>query len=363
MPSVNRRLLRYWLENVCQVMTLDTDNNPLSFPIVQEFSDSKALVHALQSMSVGFECFYAPNAECLEERGKAMRTIRQDIMSSTAVRVQSFLAVFLLGLSSQWVDFSLDSYGEEHLMAARQILDRLLQQNDLPVDHPFRPLVIGGFIWWDMACSFLVEPSKQMPLDTPEIYDAVISLRGKFCTLISHATELFYHLCCLGRYCRALLDTGNRDLDFEEHIEQQLLTWEHSAEGEPLRALNESYRLHGLLMLYRLCGRSMGVNSEEYIRNRSLNILHNISQIKTDSPLFMFIALPLLSAGAELSEQDQGLRTRVVEWFATLSSYNRLQTYKWTTVLLQDLWVRKDAGDNITWLQLMVEKGWSLMLG
>lgn len=365
MPAVNRRLLQFWLENVCQVMTLDPDNNPMSFPVVEQLADSKALVHALQSVSAGYELYYAPSsiAKSIEERGRALYTIRQEIRAPTAIRVQSFLAVWILGLSAQWIDYSVNAFGEEHLMAARSILDSLLRQKSFPADHPFRPFIVGAFIWWDMACSFLVEPSKQKPLDTPELSTAVAHLRGKFCTLMSHATELFYHLCCLGRYCRALLDSGVRDLDFEDLIEQELLTWEHSSQEESLRTLNESFRLHGLIMLYRLCKKDVGIDHEDYIRNLSQTILYNISQISTDSPLFKFFALPLLSAGAELSEQDQDQRTQVVKWFAVLYSHLRLPTLNWATALLYELWAKKDAGEQTTWLKLMVEKGWALMLG
>lgn len=364
-PAVNRRLLQFWLENVCQVMTLDPDNNPMSFPVVEHLADSKALVHALQSVSAGYELYYAQPSltTSMEERGKALYTMRQEIKAPTAIRVQSFLAVWILGLSSQWIDHSVGKFGEEHLMAARSILDSLLQQRDFPADHPFRPFIIGAFIWWDMACSFLVEPSKQRPLDTPGIHAAVALLRGKFCTLMSHATELFYHLCGLGRYCRALLDSGIRNPEFEDLMEQELLTWEHSSEEESLRNLNEIFRLHGLIMLYRLCKRDTGFDNEDYIRGRSQMVLHNISLISTDSPLFKFVTIPLLSAGAELSDQDQELRVQVVKWFAVLYSHVRLPNLHWATALLYDLWARKDGGEQITWLQLMVEKGWALMLG
>lgn len=364
-PAVNRRLLQFWLENVCHMMTLDPDNNPMSFPIVEQLVDSKALVHALQSVSAGHELFYSPLSitKSIEERGKALCSIRQEIQSSTAIRVQSFLAVWVVGISSQWIDYSFEAFGEEHLMAARCILDRLLQQKDFPVDHPLRPFIVGAFIWWDMACSLLVEPSKQRPLDTPELCAAVTSLRGKFCTLMSHATELFYHLCCLGRYCRALLETGVHDVEFEDLIEQELLLWEHSSEAQTLKNLNESFRLHGMVMLYRLCKRNAGIDSEDYIRSLSRNILHYISQISTDSPLFKFVHIPLLSAGAELSKKDEDLRIQVVKWFAVLYSLTRLPTSKRATELLYDLWARKDAGEQITWLQLMIQKGCILMLG
>ncbi|KPI43790.1 uncharacterized protein AB675_6336 [Cyphellophora attinorum] len=364
LPAVNRRLLQYWVENVSQIMTLNPENNPMSFPIVQQLDDSEALVHALQSVSAGHECFYDLSAlsTSLEERGKALCTIRKEIQSTTAIRLQSFLAVWMLGFSSQWINNDIHDFGQEHLMAARSILEGLLLQRDFGPDHPFRPLVIGAYLWWDMACSFLVHSSEQTAIDTAQVCAAVTSVRGKFCALVSHATELFYYLCCLGRYCRALVDTGSKNQAFEDYIEQELLMWDNRADGKTLHLLNEAFRLHGIIMLRRIC-QSVDNDNERYIRSCVIALLDNISKIGTKDPVFKFTTIPLVSAGAELTSQDQQLRTRVTEWNAVIYSYNRLLTNTRVTTLLLDLWSRKDAGQPTDWLRLMLENGWLLMLG
>lgn len=33
--------------------------------------------------------------------------------------------------------------------------------------------VLGAFIYWDMACSFLLDPQEQQPLNTPQIFNAI----------------------------------------------------------------------------------------------------------------------------------------------------------------------------------------------
>lgn len=366
MPALNRRLLQFWLENASHMMTLDPDNNPMSFPIVGQLLESESLVHALQCVSAAYELFYDPLIihESLVERSKALQTIRQELRLQTKSRPQTFLTVYMLGMSSAWIDYSPSTFGQEHLLAARSILDELLQQQDFVV-HPYRSFIIAAFIWWDMSCSLLVSPAEQKPLDTPEIYAAVTSLQGKFCAMVSHALELVYELGRLGRYCRRICDHPIRDLALEDAFESRLLAWEHSNQAEPLRTLNETLRLHGLVMLYRLCNRCISsvADTEDYIRECSLSMLQNISRIRTDSPVFKFVHIPLLNAAAELTAEDESLRKQAVGWFEILYSTNRSPTNMWTVQLLQSHWDLKDAGDQSSWLQLMLQKGWRLNVG
>ena len=366
MPALNRRLLQYWLENASHMMTLDPDNNPMSFPIVEQLLECRSLVHALQSVSAAYELFYDPLSihESVAERCKAFQAIGQELQVQTVVRPQMFLSVYMLGVSSPWIDYTPSSFGQEHLMAARSILDDLLRQQDF-VDHPYRSFIIAAFIWWDMSCSLLVSPDEQKPMDTPEISAAVTSLHGRFCAILDHAIELVYELGLVGRYCRRLYDCPVRDLALEDAFESRLLSWEHTNQTEPVKTYNETLRLHGLVMLYRLsnrCTKSAG-DTEEYIRECSLSILQNISAIKTDSPVFKFVHIPLLNAAAELTSEDESLRKQVLEWCAILYSTNRSPINIWTVQLLESLWQLKDAGGRSTWLQLMLQKSWRLNLG
>lgn len=365
-PALNRRLLQYWLENASHMMSLDPDNNPMSFPILGQLFESEPLLHALQSVSAAYELFYDPDSiqESLVERSKALQTIGHELQTQTTLRPQTFLTVYMLGVSSPWIDHSPNAFGQEHLLAARSILDDLLQQSDF-LDHPYRPFIIASFIWWDMSCSLLVSPADQKPLDTPPIYAAVKSLQGKFCAILSHAIELVFELSCLGRYCRRVCDSSERDLAVEDAFESRLLAWEHSCNAEPVRTLNETLRLHGLVMLYRLCNRrcSLVEDTEAYIRECSLSILQNISRISSDSPVFKFVHIPLLNAAAELTVEDASLRKQVMDWSAVLYSTNRSPINSWTIQLLQNHWELKDAGDPNSWLHLMLRRNWRLNLG
>lgn len=369
-PALNRRLLQYWLENASHTMTLDSNNNPMSFPIIEQLFQSEPLLHALQSVSAAYELFYNPSSihESLIERSKALQTMRQELQAQI-IRPQTFLAVYILGVSSPWIDYTPFSFGQEHLLAARNILDQLLRQQDF-VDHPHRPFIIGTFIWWDMSCSLLVSPAEQRPLDTPELSAAIASLHGKYCAMITHAIKLYYEIGRLGRYCRRLCeDQTEKDVSLEDEIELRLLTWEHSNEAEPFRILNETFRLHGFVLLYRLCKRGLkpgadaDIESENYIRQCSLSILQNISEIKRDSYVFKFVHIPLLSAAAELTAEDKPLRERVIDWCTVIYSTIRSPTINFAVELLENHWEAKDSGCCGTWLDLMIEKGWRLSLG
>jgi len=156
-----------------------------------------------------------------------------------------------------------------------------------------------------------------------------------------------------------------RDVALEDELELRLLSWEHSSQVEPVRTLNETFRLHGLVMLHRLCGRHSPhvSDTEAYIRECSLSILQQISQIRSDSPVFKFVHIPLLNAAAELTAEDQPLREQVLDWCAVLYSTNRSPTNTWAIELLQGHWEQKDAGGYDTWLHLMLQKSWRLNLG
>jgi len=104
-------------------------------------------------------------------------------------------------------------------------------------------------------------------------------------------------------------------------------------------------------------------DTEAYIRECSLSILQQISQIRSDSPVFKFVHIPLLNAAAELTAEDQPLREQVLDWCAVLYSTNRSPTNTWAIELLQGHWEQKDAGGYNTWLHLMLQKSWRLNLG
>jgi hypothetical protein len=148
-----------------------------------------------------------------------------------------------------------------------------------------------------------------------------------------------------------------------------------SAEENPFAyLLAEAFRNHGLLMLYRLCGRTVHIalevetGSEEDaskcpIRAMALRTLEMLFIIPINSPYINLHTLPLLSAGAELKGTDTELRERVVEQLQVIYSTNRIPPTLWVIELLQELWNLHDSGVEMTWLDLMLVKQWRLRIG
>lgn len=366
MPALKKRLMQHWLEKASHLWSLDHDNNPMSFPIMEQLLEAESLVHTLQSVSAAYEFFYDTRQmhEAREERGKALSAIGRELRLQPTVTPQMYLTVYMLGVSSPWIDNSPSEFGQVHLMAAKSIVDSLLQQPTF-INHPYRTFTVASFVWWDMSCSLLISPAEQTSLDAVELSNAVSSLQGKFCAITDHAIELVYQLGLLGRYCRCLYEGSIPDLVLEEAFESHLLSWKHTNGTEPIKSYNEILRLHGLIMLYRLCGRKTGstIHTEAYIRDCVLSILQKVSIIPTDSPVFKFIHIPLFNAAAELKADDVFWRNEVLSWCAVLYSTNRSPTNKWALQLLESHWQFQDAGSSQTWLQVMLDKGWRLNLG
>ena len=150
MPAFNRRLMQHWLEKASHLWTLDHDKNPMSFPIMEQLQECESLVHTLQSVSAAYEFFYDSRRmhDAIEERGKALSAIGQELQLQPVVTPQVYLTVYMLGVSSPWLDNSPTEFGQVHLMAARSIIDSLLRQATF-INHPYRTFIIASFVWWD----------------------------------------------------------------------------------------------------------------------------------------------------------------------------------------------------------------------
>lgn len=92
-------------------------------------------------------------------------------------------------------------------------------------------------------------------------------------------------------------------------------------------------------------------------------ILQNMLEIPSSSSYHNILALPLLSAGAELSAENDHLRNEVRKRFRALYSLNRIPNNLVAIELLEELWILRDNGSKISWLALMLQKNWKLVFG
>lgn len=101
--------------------------------------------------------------------------------------------------------------------------------------------VFGAFIYWDMACSFLLDPQEQQPLNTPQIFNAIQSLGATYHCIAGYAIEMFYLIGTLGRYCRAVIDGQDRDLVLEATLEEQMISWTPRLDSPMLYSMADAF--------------------------------------------------------------------------------------------------------------------------
>ncbi|KAK6815256.1 hypothetical protein RU639_008604 [Aspergillus parasiticus] len=371
--NVDARLMRYWLEATSQMLSVDSSNNPFSFPILKYVAGSPSLVHFLQSASAAQEAyFYQPEMSVsLAKRGQALSALRQELQTHSSSLSHCFLTLLMLGMSSSWMAMGPTDYGREHLLAAPAVADMILKEKDSnneELDH----LTMGIYIYWDMACSFCLEPVDHPTERNGSLETYVKQARHKFHPITTHSIDLYHLLGQVGRYCRVIVDGGPRDLIFEVSSETSLIEYESIETDTMAKSLTEAFRKHGLLLLYRFCGKpgafqpsgTILAETEHYTHQLALDIIELILSIKSCSPYVNIQAVPLLNAGAEMTSLDSFQRNQIRQRLKEVYSTNRLVSTLWVLELLEELWVVHDTGmTHITWLQLMLSKNWRLRVG
>ncbi|CAH0051501.1 unnamed protein product [Clonostachys solani] len=378
----NGRLLQFWMEIASHILTMSPDHNPLSFPLIPLLAESPSLLHAVQSVSAGYEVFFQQSSLdlCLTERGLALEFVRKELQEHTAgspISPASVLSVFVLGISASWVETTPTTYGQEHLVAGRIMLDKLLRDEKTRSD-PITTFLLGWYLHWDMACSLVASLDGLLPLDPPEMGLTVREMQSSFHPMTGFSTELFYILSRLGRYCRQVCKhPQQRDEILETAFHQQLISWQPKCEAQDHVDLNDAFKYHGLITLGRVCGQASQasldwtnapgptaeVEGEAKLREYTLKCLDATSAVPLESLCTNYLAIPLLTAGSELTSGDLASREKVIVLFRALYSRNRLQVNIWAIELLDELWALRDLGINLSWMELQTQKQWVLQFG
>lgn len=74
-------------------------------------------------------------------------------------------------------------------------------------------------------------------------------------------------------------------------------------------------------------------------------------------------SLPLLTAGAELTADDVEGRENVIKRFTAIYSMNRMPVHLQTIEPLRVIWEAHDRGSKMSWIEVMLQKRWRLMMG
>lgn len=374
MTTRDEILLKHWFEIVSRMMvTSPHEENPLSYPIAQYLS-CQSLVHVIMSISAAHQHFFnfQQLGDCLEERSKALQALRRELSLGQPLH-SSFLIVYMLGISSSYIDRNVVDFGKEHLFAAQTIIELIITDGSLRND-PMTHFIMGTFIYWDMSCAFLVDTLEQRPINIPSIYSYIIqTMPTRSHPVTGYSTEIFYLLSSLGRYLRGIAEGFDHDPELELTFEQELLNWEASNRDMQWKLTADAYRRHGLIMLYRLCGwctmypasliPNRAQDTDALLRAHSLEILANLAEIPLDSLLLNIQSIPLLTAGGELTKEDKPLREQVRSRFNAIYSSSRIPGHMSAQHLLVDVWERKDKGNDVTWLDVMLQYQWRLRVG
>lgn len=374
--NVNKKALRWWLDRTSHIFVFEPDDNPLSFPIFSHLLASQALVHALQSLSVAHQEFFdqASIPGCLEERSRAMVLVQKELQNGGVPLTTSFLSVFFLGVASSWIyQHMQNDFGKEHLKGARAIIDVMLQRQSPMEDHEVK-LMIGYYLYWDMQCAFLFPSNEIKPLDTSDMATCAETFKIVSHPLGGSSINLFYRLGVLGRYCRKVIDTSEHDYAYEEFLESSLLDWQPITENAHLQAFGRAYQQHGLLLLYRTCGRPHKIfdsdeeavifqlETEQLIKTSARQTVQELLDIPLSSTYANFQGLPILTAASELGPEDVALRAAVTQRLKASYSWIRVNVSLWAVTLLEELWAMRDSGILITPLELMLGRDWMLTM-
>lgn len=473
-------LLRYWLEKASQIMVMDPDINPMSFPILEYVETCPSLVHAMQSVSAAHKDFFNPLklSKPLEERNLAISLLRQELTAPTKDIFPVFTTILLLGLSSDWIEGPESKFGQQHLCGARALVDTILSDPALRQEQPsVFNFVLGAYLYWDMSCAFLIPSHQQVPIDTPDLLLAVLDVGMQYHPIGGYCTEIFYLLGQVMRYCRLFVDTGARNEELEGELRHLMLQWKPRCDNTEQEVMCEAFRSHGMINL-ALCGaeqvrieqtdapfevepfntlglfedlnldlnfpdvlpfsedfhdhptdiredgishgelglsaddqyvvmRELGLftdplsakgrdsspcNAEQAsprevdespaegdytwaepnastsdprdsIRKRAIEVVRSLMAIPSSHACINLQPIPLLTAASELTAEDRDERDGAIMRYRELYSLNRVRANLTCIRLLEHLWELRDAGEEVTWLELMLRTGWYVMLG
>jgi hypothetical protein len=206
------------------------------------------------------------------------------------------------------------------------------------------------------------------------------------------SVELFHLMADVGRHCRRVAEgrRDRRDKILEISLETELLGCLADDVATTARdnhrlfsESHEGFRKAGLIMLYRSCGRPSTDGNDELsadrtsttatakiadvdqtIRALALEIVKHLSRIPLSSPIMNIQGIPLITAGSELTKADVKQRREVKTRLQSMYSRNRSPPHLWACELLDNLWTLRDesAGCKMSWLDLMLLKGWRFSL-
>ncbi|KAH7339231.1 fungal-specific transcription factor domain-containing protein [Pyrenochaeta sp. MPI-SDFR-AT-0127] len=380
-------LIWYWIEKTSRILAPCEEENPFAHPVWEHLSISQSLLHVIKSISSAHQHFFeaAHLYDSLAERTKAMEALRLEIDTGAQPLHALFLSIYLLGISSSYLDGGMGDLGQEHLVAAEVLVDLMLKDRDLR-KHPMTRWIVGTFIYWNMSCSFLEIPaSNPVEQNNTEILRFILNdMAGYLHPINGPCTELFYIISTLGQYIRFAVEHGTQDDSLDIDLEMSLLNWSLPASDVPPAwvEIAEAFRKYALILLCRyrhlvfkphvpqeIClvgpDRNIApiVEDDSLARRYAIEIIKTLSRIPVSSPYLMLQGIPLLTAGAELTYEDSDLRNESKFRLLALYSSSRIPASLAAVSLLESIWQTRMQGGEASWFQTVVDHKCKLRIG
>ncbi|WZH50402.1 Zn2-C6 fungal-type domain-containing protein [Fusarium acuminatum] len=378
-PALEDDTLRHWYNNACLIMAmLPPPANPLSYPLKRLLQRSRALRHAVQSVSYAHRSEFSTellgSTTALQERNLAIVSLQGEIG-----RIQSrtnpepllqtlMLTSLILCVSSAWLDHSGTEYGKEFLLGISSIVPAFLGTK--PRDA-FGFYIAGLHLYCSCFSSYLLplscQSQHQQSVDSMAAFIARKHSSSSCHPVVGIASSLFPVLTQIGYYYRRVVETKQHSQEVTNDLRRRLLDWNPEDVGTSvswLIRLAECYRDMGDIMLYQAQRLSNDIDPVDTLifLNKVLGIVDMIDSIPSNDPMINTLGPMLLIAGSELPPHYEEQRSIVRQANAQLITFSKIPTYRKSIELVEEVWRLRSESTPVSWLELMLEQGLSLGL-
>ncbi|KAJ5667868.1 uncharacterized protein N7477_006438 [Penicillium maclennaniae] len=400
-------LVQYYFRDTCATWSsFDSEKNPFRTSIEGIWQKSPLIYYAIQRMQL-------MQATAFSMREKAHVAVLQQLQNASDTHSTSddqlLLATLLLGVSACWHDSS--DLGLPYLRIARSLVRaRVMRQSSShyrPLNRNFR-FFFEALVYWEMVVAFVsCESFRHILAWTSDFFPWTGPVTA---TVIPHpwtgiAPRVMLLFAEVGHLVQNYATTDRRareDLNLEDLLWASIPTEDQIAEvydnltsKSDFVVFAEATRCAALLQVYRcfpdVLRRRLGagtLNLESYLGIIELNVgsnmidswlvglamhvLNLLASIPAYSGVRCVQLLPLATAAFELridpgaSYSDVEIarfRDFVIGRLHLLGARLPLKPISHTMQVLQEVWRRNDRGDDVFWLNVMMEKNWKTFVG
>lgn len=250
------------------------------------------------------------------------------------------------------------------------------------------PFLTHCLCWVETLTSFVAD-IQHVVVSSPTAYARLVAGGGKSTVvdpLLGTWASLMPSICQVGVITRRLRK-DNYSGQFNELIqcvETDLLEWEHvyplrSDEQETAQpptikpsefhTVAEAYRRTALLILYkyspsllrsRVSARPDLESSEEFLSELAHSVFGLLRRIPIGNKLWHVCSLPILSAAQLMTESSD--RDFILSVKGVIKDNIQLPTCDKVTMLLKDVWARRDAGLDVWWMDVLDEEEFPILI-